>query len=247
MTGRKTIATAELHTLLDREFRATWAMGCRDCMVQMPYRVDRDGEDAPNWDMAVRPGCALGCDEVLRRLVERFRNAYDLLPSPDGRASDGGEPAGAVRGCQGIRPHVLSKLVEHIHASLHEPLHVSDLAQQAHLSPFHFARMFRHSLGLPPHAYITARRMDAARELLAASDLPLAEVGRRVGYRTQAHFTGVFRTHVGTTPKQYRDHERRQQLAAAAAVAAPRAPESVQRHPSEQPVAQALEAKDARV
>ena len=215
MTAKKPISAAELYTLLDREFRATRAAGCEDCRVQMPYRVERDGEDAPNWDMAVRPGCALGCGEALRRLVERFRNAYDVLP-PDGHAAEGGAPSGAARGCHGIRPHVLARLLEHIRASLHEPLHVPDLAAQAHLSPFHFARMFRYSVGLPPHAYITAQRMEAARELLAGSDMPLAEVGRRVGYRTQAHFTGVFRTHVGMTPKQYRDHGRRQQLAARA-------------------------------
>lgn len=245
MTGRKSISTAELYALLDREFRATWAIGCRDCRVQMPFRVEPDGEGAPNWDMAVRPGCALGCDAALRRLVERFRNAYDVLPPPDGRAAGGAEPSVAMRGCQGIRPHVLARLLERIHASLHEPLHVSDLAAQAHLSPFHFARMFRHSVGMPPHAYITARRMEAARELLVASEMPLAEVGRRVGYRTQAHFTGVFRTQVGMTPKQYRDHERRQQLAAAAAASSRRSAQPLAAHAAE-PAARE-EGKDARL
>ena len=41
-------------------------------------------------------------------------------------------------------------------------------------------------------------------ELLASSDLPLAKVATRVGYRTQAHFTGVFHRHVGVTPRTYR-------------------------------------------
>jgi len=72
------------------------------------------------------------------------------------------------------------------------------------MSPFHFARMFKLATGLAPHAYITRQRMGRARDLLATTDLPLLEVAARVGYQTQAHFTGVFHRYVGTTPRVYR-------------------------------------------
>lgn len=87
---------------------------------------------------------------------------------------------------------------------LAEPIHVEDMAAAAGLSPFHFSRMFHASTGKAPHAYVTARRMQAACELLSGTDLPLAKVATRVGYRTQAHFTGVFHRHVGVTPRTYR-------------------------------------------
>lgn len=108
----------------------------------------------------------------------------------------------------GISPAVLARVLAFIEAELARPLRVSDLAGVARLSPFHFARMFRHSVGQAPHAYITARRMAVARELLAATEQPIVEISRRVGFRTQAHFTGVFRDQVGMTPKRYRDQHR---------------------------------------
>jgi AraC family transcriptional regulator len=46
--------------------------------------------------------------------------------------------------------------------------------------------------------------MDRARELLAQTTLPLAQIASRVGYQTQAHFTGVFHARVGITPRAYR-------------------------------------------
>jgi AraC family transcriptional regulator len=72
------------------------------------------------------------------------------------------------------------------------------------LSQFHFARMFRRSVGRPPHGYLTDLRMERAKQLLRETDLPLAQVAARVGYQTQAHFTGVFHREVGTTPRTYR-------------------------------------------
>jgi transcriptional regulator GlxA family with amidase domain len=63
-------------------------------------------------------------------------------------------------------------------------------------------------MGQAPHLYITWQRMDRAKELLAQSELPLAQVATRVGYHTQAHFTGVFHAHVGTTPRAYRVRSR---------------------------------------
>lgn len=87
---------------------------------------------------------------------------------------------------------------------LGDAIHVEDLAAAAGLSPFHFSRMFHAATGKAPHAYVTSKRMEAACRLLATTNMPLAQVATRVGYRTQAHFTGVFHRHVGVTPRTYR-------------------------------------------
>ena len=104
----------------------------------------------------------------------------------------------------GLRPYQLQQVLDAIEARIAEPIQVAELAQVAHLSPFHFSRMFKKSTGLAPHAYITSRRMERARELLAGSEVPLGEVATRVGYQTQAHFTDVFRKQCGKTPGCYR-------------------------------------------
>src|SRR5688572_29555492 len=98
----------------------------------------------------------------------------------------------------------LNQVKKLVSERLGEAIHVEDLAAAAGLSPFHFSRMFHASTGKSPHAYVTARRMEEACRLLTTTDMALAQVATRVGYRTQAHFTGVFHRHVGVTPRTYR-------------------------------------------
>jgi len=104
----------------------------------------------------------------------------------------------------GLAPHKLQKVLAYVEEKLAEPVGVRELASQVHMSPFHFARRFKQAVGTPPHAYITHVRIERARSLLAGTNVPLIEVATRVGYRTQAHFTGVFHRYVGTTPRAYR-------------------------------------------
>lgn len=104
----------------------------------------------------------------------------------------------------GLPEHKLQRVYALIESHLAEAMHVRTLAQSVNLSPFHFARMFKKSTGRSPHAFITQRRMDFAKQLLADESLSLLEVATRAGYQTQAHFTDVFRKQTGVTPGRYR-------------------------------------------
>jgi AraC-like DNA-binding protein len=105
---------------------------------------------------------------------------------------------------RGLSPSRLAKALAYIDQHLASEVAVEDIADAAHLSPFHFGRMFRRSTGMSPHAYVTKRRMDTACEMLASTSIPLAEIATLVGYRTQAHFSHVFRRTQDTTPWRYR-------------------------------------------
>jgi AraC family transcriptional regulator len=108
----------------------------------------------------------------------------------------------------GIRPHALARVLKLIETRLHEPLLVEDLAREACLSPFHFARMFKQTTGQSPHAYLVTRRVGIARVLLETTDLPIREVSKRAGFSTHAHFCSVFRAAAGVTPAAYRRQSR---------------------------------------
>jgi len=112
----------------------------------------------------------------------------------------------------GLAPHKLQKVLAYIEEKLAEPVGVRELASQVHMSPFHFARRFKQAVGTPPHGYITHVRIERAKSLLSGTNMPLIEVATRVGYRTQAHFTGVFHRYVGTTPRAYRLGTRKELL-----------------------------------
>ena len=115
-------------------------------------------------------------------------------------------PAGGVRlrRQSGLAPRKLERVREFIEQHLAEPLLVEQLAAVVHLSPFHFARLFKLATGVSPHAFITLRRVERAKELLRARDLALVEIAAEVGFQTQGHFTEVFHRIAGMTPRRFR-------------------------------------------
>lgn len=68
--------------------------------------------------------------------------------------------------------------------------------------PTHLVRAFARRYGLPPHQYLTGRRVDKARQLLLAGR-PAAEVAVAVGFYDQAHLTRHFRRYLGVGPAGY--------------------------------------------
>lgn len=104
----------------------------------------------------------------------------------------------------GLAPAHLARVLDAIETRLAERLTIPTLAAVIPMSPFHFARAFHVSTGLPPHRYILERRLAVARETLATKAWPVAAVARHTGFRTASHFTDVFRRYVGETPARYR-------------------------------------------
>ncbi|HEY7123722.1 MAG TPA: AraC family transcriptional regulator [Ktedonobacterales bacterium] len=76
------------------------------------------------------------------------------------------------------------------------------LAALAQLSPYHFLRVFRACLGLPPHAYLVQLRVAAAKRLLAQG-MPIPQAAVEAGFVDQSHLTRHFKRLVGVTPGQY--------------------------------------------
>ncbi len=83
-----------------------------------------------------------------------------------------------------------------------ENVSLEQLAAYVDISPFHLLRMFRNTVGLPPHTYLTQLRVNHARQLLL-TPLSLTEVALSVGFTDQSHFTRHFKRIVGVTPGQY--------------------------------------------
>jgi AraC family transcriptional regulator len=97
----------------------------------------------------------------------------------------------------------LRAVVEFVHSNLADHISLTALAAQAHVSPFLFARLFRRTVGLPPHQFVLRLRVHRAIGLLRRGRTPLAEVAMACGFHDQPHFTHAFRSVTGTTPTQY--------------------------------------------
>jgi len=94
----------------------------------------------------------------------------------------------------------IQKVCEYIEANLCTQITLEALAALVHLSPFHFARCFKATIGLAPHQYMIARRMELAKRLLLTTTLTVAEIAWSIGYENLSHFRRLFTMHIGVTP-----------------------------------------------
>lgn len=104
----------------------------------------------------------------------------------------------------GLPRYKLRRAVEYIRENIDNDISFRDIAAYLDMSAYHFARMFKHSTGEPPHKYIVRCRVNRAKELLAETRLPIADVAFEVGYKSQSHFTTCFGKLVGLTPAAFR-------------------------------------------
>ncbi|MEG3841702.1 AraC family transcriptional regulator [Microcoleus sp. herbarium14] len=103
----------------------------------------------------------------------------------------------------GLSKSKLQQITEYINEHLHEDIKLIELAAIAQISPYHFLRLFKQSMGITPHQYILQRRINKAKYLLRDSELSIAEIAFRVGFCDQSHLTRCFKRLLGMTPKQF--------------------------------------------
>jgi AraC family transcriptional regulator len=104
----------------------------------------------------------------------------------------------------GLPSSRVRRVADYVEQNLDKELQLADLAALVYMSPFHFARLFKGSMGVPPHQFVVRQRIARASAFLAAPELSIAQIARLVGFRTPSHFTTVFRRVRGVTPRGYR-------------------------------------------
>jgi AraC-like DNA-binding protein len=98
----------------------------------------------------------------------------------------------------------LQRVRELIDTQYSRPLDLNELAQTANLSRYHFLRAFRGAFHMTPHEYLTRKRIERAKELLAESDLLVTEICFEVGFESLGSFSTLFHRIVGWSPSIYR-------------------------------------------
>lgn len=139
-----------------------------------------DQEGAPSRLLARAAGC-----EILAELCQL-----------------GGQPITVARG--GLAPWAKRRCLDMMRARLAEDIGLDDLANEARLSPFHFARMFKQTVGVPPRVYLTRLRMERTCELLESTEVPVSVIASEVGYSSEKVLARVFLKHRSSTLSDYR-------------------------------------------
>ena len=120
------------------------------------------------------------------------------------RAVEASPPAGTRPATHQQRLDIFHEAVAIVEAEFSRPIAVDEVARRVATSPRQLHRALGEIGGVSFRSALTSVRMARAADLLAATDIPVAEVGRRVGYRQAGQFTKAFKRAHAMTPSAFR-------------------------------------------
>ena len=135
---------------------------------------------------------ALFADSLIRAICIRLARHYSNSP-PTTVALRGGLPVGRLK-----------RVLEYMNGNLDKKIRLYALAETASMSLYHFARLFRQSMGLSPYQYLLKQRVERAKQLLRDGHLSVSEVGLSLGFDHPNNFARTFRRLTGWNPTQFR-------------------------------------------
>lgn len=160
-------------------------------------------------------------DQTLRRLIEFI----DLRCQDQGDGKGATLPDALARHCAPLLLDALMSstnaagqsrcgnrlvhLLARMEAAPEQAWTVSQMARVMHLSASRLHALFRAELQQTPQEWLSTMRLRRVQQLLAKSDLPLAELALRSGYADQSTLTRAMRRNTGMTPAVYRRMQRR--------------------------------------
>lgn len=103
--------------------------------------------------------------------------------------------------------NIIETITTFIHDHVEEKLTLVQLSEVVHLHPQYVSRLFKQEMGMTLTDYITVRRIEKAKELLANSKKTIADISEQCGFTDPNYFTRVFKKLEGCPPKQYRENE----------------------------------------
>lgn len=102
----------------------------------------------------------------------------------------------------GKENQAVTRAREYIEDMYTQNISLKNLSKYCNLSPFHLLRVFKDSVGVPPHVYLKQIRINRAKELFAEG-FSLAYIAQEIGFTDQSHFSKQFKQITGITPSKY--------------------------------------------
>lgn len=96
----------------------------------------------------------------------------------------------------------IHQVCEYINQNCTKVFALSDLANVACLSKYHFSRLFKTEIGLTPYEYLIQLKIKYSKELILKGNSPI-EVALELGFADQSHFINLFKKHTGVTPVNF--------------------------------------------
>ena len=126
----------------------------------------------------------------------------------------------------------------YIDENYHESIDLEQISKKAYLSRFHFHRLFTRIYRKTPHQYLTQKRLEAAKTLLAKEGISITDVCNQIGFESLGSFSSLFRKESGYSPQYYRNIAwLKKKLPFLQKISAPVAPAPSTRRPAQAPTA----------
>ncbi|UJP40249.1 GlxA family transcriptional regulator [Cellulomonas palmilytica] len=194
--------------LLDgRRATTHWAYADRLAAQYPLVRVDPDVLFVDEGDVLTSAGVASGIDACLHLIRTDLGAAVAnhvaraIVAAPH---RDGGQAQFIARDTAPQAASALAATRAWALEHLHEPLTVADLARHARMSARTLARAFDAETGLPPLRWLTAARVDRARDLLERTTWSTDRIAHECGLGTAANMRLHFHRTIGVSPSDYR-------------------------------------------
>jgi signal transduction histidine kinase/AraC-like DNA-binding protein/ABC-type sugar transport system substrate-binding protein len=99
----------------------------------------------------------------------------------------------------------VKRTVAYLQDNYTRPISLNEIAQEVGISKNYLSEIFHQELGISPWEFLTRYRINQARQLLKTTNLNITEVAAQIGFDDPAHFSRIFRAHLGQSPKEYRN------------------------------------------
>lgn len=98
----------------------------------------------------------------------------------------------------------VGRVIETMRRNVGDRITIDDMARTARFSKFHFSRLFQRATGVSPGRFLSALRLQEAKQLLVSTTLNVGDISHRVGYTSPGTFSTRFTSSVGIAPTTYR-------------------------------------------
>ncbi len=85
-----------------------------------------------------------------------------------------------------------------------EKITIADVASEIGVSPSHFMKYFKNTMGTSFIDYLNEYRLSMASRLLLSSDVSILDIANEAGFDNLSYFNRLFKKRFGITPSNYR-------------------------------------------
>ncbi len=101
----------------------------------------------------------------------------------------------------------INRAIDFVERNFNQPIYLDDIANEVHLSKFHFHRIFKGLTGETANEFLIRLRIEKAALLLVTSDNPVSDIAFACGFNSIEHFSRTFNNSFGVSPTDYRERK----------------------------------------